>query len=52
MKNEDKIRTVVEEAAKILRYYPNLKYYEAIMKAKEVLKDANNISKLCRPNNN
>lgn len=39
MKNEDKIRTVVEEAAKILRDYPHLKYYEAVIKAKEVLKE-------------
>lgn len=40
MKNDKKIRTVVEEAAKILRDYPHLKYYEAIHLAKEVLKDA------------
>lgn len=40
MKNEKKIRAIVEEAAKILKDYPHLKYYEAIMKAKEVLKDA------------
>ena len=40
MKNEKKIRAIVEEAAKLLRDYPELKYYEAIMKAKEVLKDA------------
>ena len=41
MKNEEKIRAVIEEAAKLLRDYPELKYYEAIMKAKEVLKDGN-----------
>lgn len=39
MKNDEKIRTVVEEAAKILRDYPHLKYSEAIRKAKEVLKE-------------
>lgn len=39
MKNDKKIRTVVEEAAKILKDYPHLKYYQAIIKAKEVLKD-------------
>lgn len=38
MKNEEKIRAVIEEAAKLLRDYPELKYYEAINKAKEVLK--------------
>lgn len=30
---------IVEEAARLLRDYPHLKYYEAINKAKEVLKD-------------
>lgn len=40
MKNETQIRTIVEEAAKILRDYPHLKYYQEIIKAKEVLKDA------------
>lgn len=39
MKNDKKIRAVVEEARKILNDYPHLKYYEAIHKAKEVLKD-------------
>jgi|GEM_PF-3502659 len=39
MKNEAKIRTVVEEAERILRDYPHLKYYEVIHKAKEVLKE-------------
>ncbi len=39
MKNERQIRKVVEEAARILRDYPHLKYYEAIHLAKEVLKD-------------
>ena len=40
MKNGDKIAAVAEEARKILKDYPHLKYYEAIQKAKEVLKDA------------
>lgn len=39
MRNEKQIRKVAEEAAKILKDYPHLKYYEAINKAKEVLKD-------------
>ena len=39
MKNDEKIAQVVSEAAKILRDYPHLKYYQAINKAKEVLKD-------------
>ncbi len=39
MKNDEKITAVVEEARKILNDYPHLKYYEAIIKAKEVLKD-------------
>lgn len=39
MKNETQIRAIVEEAAKILKVYPHLKYYQAIIKAKEVLKD-------------
>ena len=39
MKNEKKIRAVVEEAVKILNENPHLKYYEAINRAKEVLKD-------------
>ena len=38
MKNETYIRAVAEEARKILKDYPHLKYYEAIAKAKEVLK--------------
>jgi len=38
MKNESQIRAIVEEAARILRDYPHLKYYQAIHKAKEVLK--------------
>ena len=41
MKNETQIRAIVEEAAKILKDYPHLKYYQAIIKAKEVLKDGN-----------
>lgn len=32
---------IVEEAAKLLRDYPEMKYYEAIEKAKEVLEDEN-----------
>lgn len=39
MKNEEKIRAVVNEAAKILKDNPHLKYYQAINKAKEVIKD-------------
>ena len=39
MKNERQIRKVANEAAKILKDYPYLKYYEAIQKAKEVLKN-------------
>ena len=39
MKNTDKIHAVVEEAVKILNDYPGLKYYQAIARAKEVLKD-------------
>lgn len=31
-------RKIVEEAAKLLRDYPEMKYYEAIEKAKEMLK--------------
>ena len=38
MKNETQIRAIVEEAARILKDYPHLKYYQAIIKAKEVLK--------------
>ena len=48
MKNERQIRKVANEAARIMRDYPHLKYYQAIMKAKEVLKDerdSNNKSK-------
>ncbi len=39
MKNGDKIAAVAEEARKILKDYPHLKYSEAIMKAKEVRED-------------
>ena len=39
MKNETQIRKVAEEAARIMRDYPHLKYYEAIHRAKEVLKE-------------
>jgi len=39
MKNTDKIHAVVEEAVKILNDYPGLKYYQAIARAKEVLKN-------------
>lgn len=42
MKNEKQIRKVAEEAAKILRDYPHLQYYEAVIKAKEVIKDEGN----------
>lgn len=33
------IAKVAEEAARIMKDYPHLKYYEAIIKAKEVLKE-------------
>ena len=36
MKNKKEITLVAEEAAKILKDYPHLKYYQAIIKAKEV----------------
>ena len=39
MKNKKEITLVAEEAARILRDYPHLKYSEAIRKAKEVLKE-------------
>ncbi len=39
MKNEKQIRAVVNEAARILKDYPHLKYYQAINMAKEVLED-------------
>ncbi len=39
MKNDKKIRAVAEEARKILKDYPELKYSEAIQKAKKVLKE-------------
>lgn len=51
MKNEPYIRAIVEEAAKILNDYPELKYYQAIQKAKEVLGDANNIQECSERNN-
>ncbi len=41
MKNKKQIRKVAEEAARILKDYPELKYYEAITKAKEVTKNDN-----------
>lgn len=33
------INEVANEAARILKDYPHLKYYEAIMKAKKILKE-------------
>lgn len=51
MKNEKKIRAVAEEAVTILRDNPELKYYEAIHKAKEVLKDESNLGKLNQRSN-
>ena len=39
MKNEKQIRKVAEEAARILKDYPHLKYSEAIRKAKKVIKE-------------
>ncbi len=41
MTNNKNTREFVEEAAKLLRDYPEMKYYEAIEKAKEVLKNEN-----------
>ena len=35
------INEVANEAARILKDYPHLKYYEAIMKAKKILKEKN-----------
>lgn len=35
--NEERIARVAEEAAKILKDYPHLKYVQAVEKAKEVL---------------
>lgn len=49
MKNETQIRKVANEAARILKDNPHLKYYQAIMKAKEVLKDEGKIRELNRP---
>lgn len=51
MKNDEKITAVVEEARKILNDYPHLKYYEAIIKAKEVLKDERNIQEFSKSDN-
>ncbi len=51
MKNGDKIRAVVEEAVKILNENPHLKYYEAINRAKEVLKDERNIQEFSKSDN-
>lgn len=34
-----KAKSIVEEAVKILKDYPHLKYYEALEKAKEVIAD-------------
>lgn len=39
MKNDKKIRAVANEAAKILKDNPHLKYYQAINRAKEVIKN-------------
>lgn len=33
------IKLIVEESAKILRDYPHLKYYEAIIIAKKIMKE-------------
>lgn len=51
MKNDERITAVVEEAARILRDYPHLKYYEAVIKAKEVLRDECDIREQCRSSN-
>lgn len=39
MKNEEKIAAIAEEAARILKDYPHLKYSEAVRRAKEVIKE-------------
>ena len=39
MKNERQIKAVANEAAKILKDNPHLKYYQAINMAKGVIKD-------------
>ena len=39
MKNETQIHKVANEAARIMRDYPHPKYNEAIVRAKEVIKD-------------
>lgn len=53
MKNEKQIKAVASEAARIMRDYPELKHYQAIMKAKEVLKDeASTVQKLSKSNDN
>ncbi len=38
------IKAVAEEAAKILKDYPELKYFQAIEKAKEVAKERRKIT--------
>ena len=42
--DEKKIRTVVEEAAKILYDYPELTHKQAIKKAKEMIENGENTS--------
>ncbi len=39
MKDDRKKLAIIREAARLLRDYPEIKYYEAIEKAKEVLED-------------
>lgn len=38
--DKKKIDNVASEAAKILKDYPNLKYYEALEKAREIYEEA------------
>ena len=38
---EGKIKEIVKEAARILRDYPEMKYFEALKKAKEIYKGEN-----------
>ena len=51
MKNERQIKAVANEAARILKDNPHLKYYQAINRAKEVLKDEGRIQEFSRPHN-
>ena len=39
---EGEIKEIVKEAARILRDYPEMKYFEALKKAKEIYKGEKN----------